>query len=45
MNVPACHFYARHGLALGAVDRFTYPDLPGETQLRWLKALAVRPLA
>ena len=39
INVPACHFYAWMGCALGAVDRFAYPDLPDEVQLMWLKEL------
>jgi len=28
------------GCTLGAIDRFAYPGLPGEVQLRWWKALA-----
>lgn len=40
VNVPACRFYARQGCALGGVDRFAYPDLPGEVRLLWFKDLA-----
>jgi GNAT superfamily N-acetyltransferase len=39
VNVAACRFYARMGCRLGALDRFAYPDLPGEVQLLWFKAL------
>jgi hypothetical protein len=28
------------GCSLGAIDRFAYPGLPGETQLLWRRALA-----
>lgn len=35
INVPACRFYARMGCSLATVDRFAYPDLPGEVQLVW----------
>jgi hypothetical protein len=27
------------GCALGAINRFAYPDLPDEVQLPWRKAL------
>ena len=40
INVPACRFYARMGCELGTIDRFAYPDLPGETQLLWHLDLA-----
>ena len=40
VNVPACRFYQKMGCTLGAIDRFAYPDLPGEVQLLWWKALA-----
>jgi len=40
VNVPACRFYERMGCALGAIHRFAYPDLPGETQLLWYKGLS-----
>lgn len=36
VNVPACHFYARMGCRLAAIDPFAYPDLPGEVQFIWL---------
>lgn len=39
INVPACRFYARRGCSLGAINRFAYPDLPGEVQLLWYKTL------
>jgi GNAT superfamily N-acetyltransferase len=39
INLPAHRFYARHGFALRAVDRFAYPQLPDETQLLWYKDL------
>jgi ribosomal protein S18 acetylase RimI-like enzyme len=39
VNVAACRFYARQGCVLGAVDRFAYPELPGETQLLWYRPL------
>lgn len=37
VNVPACRFYARQGCVLGAINRFAYPELPGEVQLLWYK--------
>lgn len=40
INVPACRFYARQGCELGAINRFAYPDLPGEVQLLWYKILS-----
>jgi GNAT superfamily N-acetyltransferase len=39
VNVAACRFYQKMGCALGAIDRFAYPELPGEVQLLWRKAL------
>jgi ribosomal protein S18 acetylase RimI-like enzyme len=42
VNVAACRFYQKMGCTLGAIDRFAYPDLPGEVQLLWWKALAAR---
>jgi GNAT superfamily N-acetyltransferase len=39
VNVAACRFYRKMGCTLGGVDRFAYPDLPGEVQLLWWKAL------
>jgi GNAT superfamily N-acetyltransferase len=42
VNLPACHFYAAHGFALGAVNRGAYPELPGEIQLLWYKTLDAR---
>ncbi len=40
VNVPACRFYRRMGCELAGIDRFAYPDLPGEVQLVWSKPLA-----
>jgi GNAT superfamily N-acetyltransferase len=40
VNAAACHFYQKMGCTLGAIDRFAYPGLPGEVQLRWWKVLA-----
>jgi GNAT superfamily N-acetyltransferase len=40
VNAAACHFYRKMGCALGAIDRFAYPERPGEAQLLWWKALA-----
>ncbi|HEX8176480.1 MAG TPA: GNAT family N-acetyltransferase [Pyrinomonadaceae bacterium] len=40
INVAACRFYARQGCVLKAVDRSAYPELPGEIQLLWHKALS-----
>ncbi len=40
INVPACRFYARRGCVLGAIHRFAYPDLPGETILLWYRDLS-----
>lgn len=40
VNVPACRFYERHGCELRAVNRFAYPQLPGEIQLLWYKELS-----
>jgi GNAT superfamily N-acetyltransferase len=39
VNVAACRFYRQMGCALGAIDRFAYPELPSEVQLLWWKAL------
>jgi len=39
VNVAACKFYRRQGCTLGAINRFAYTDLPGETQLFWYKDL------
>jgi ribosomal protein S18 acetylase RimI-like enzyme len=39
-NVAACRFYARQGCVLGVIDRFAYPELPGEVQLLWYKRLS-----
>lgn len=39
VNVAACRFYQKMGCALGAIDRFAYPELPAEVQLLWWKAL------
>jgi len=35
INVPACRFYRRMGCALASIDRFAYPQLPGEVQMIW----------
>ena len=43
VNVPACRFYARQGCVLGAINRFAYPEHPGEVQLLWYKALTRTP--
>ncbi|HTU62124.1 MAG TPA: GNAT family N-acetyltransferase [Polyangiales bacterium] len=40
INVAACRFYARMGCRLRAIDRFAYPEWPGEVQLLWFKDLA-----
>lgn len=40
INVPACKFYARQGCELGGIQRFAYPDFPGEVQLYWYKQLS-----
>lgn len=40
VNVPACRFYASQGFMLGVANRAVYPDLPGEVQLLWWKALS-----
>jgi GNAT superfamily N-acetyltransferase len=41
VNVAACRFYAKQGCRLGAVNRRAYADFPGETQLLWIRDLAV----
>ncbi len=41
VNVAACRFYQKMGCTLGGIDRFAYPQLPGEVQL-WWKALQPR---
>jgi GNAT superfamily N-acetyltransferase len=40
VNVAACRFYARMGCVLRAIDRFAYPELPGEVELLWTRRLA-----
>jgi GNAT superfamily N-acetyltransferase len=40
VNAAACRFYQKMGCTLGAIDRFAYPELPGEVQLLWWKAVA-----
>jgi hypothetical protein len=42
-HAAACHFCQKMGCALGAIDRFAYPGLPGEVQLLWWKALGPGP--
>lgn len=39
VNTAACRFYQKVGCTLGAIDRFAYPELPGEARLLWWKAL------
>ena len=39
-HAAACQFCQKMGRALGAIDRFAYPGLPGEVQPLWWKALA-----
>ncbi len=39
VNTAACRFYQKMGCTLGGIDRFAYPELPGEVQLLWWKAL------
>jgi GNAT superfamily N-acetyltransferase len=41
VNAPACRFYERQGCVLRAVNPGAYPELPGETQLLWYKAINV----
>jgi GNAT superfamily N-acetyltransferase len=45
VNVAACRFYAQHGCDLLAVNSGVYPELPGEIQLLWYKALGNKRLA
>ena len=40
VNVAACRFYQKMGCTLGGLNRFAYPELPGETQLLWWKHLS-----
>jgi GNAT superfamily N-acetyltransferase len=40
IHLPACRFYEGHGFVLRTVDRFAYPELPGEIQLLWYKSLS-----
>ena len=40
INVPACRFYERQGCVLAEVRRDAYPELPGEIQLLWQKAVS-----
>ncbi len=42
VNTAACHFYRKMGCTLGAVDRFAYPELPGEVELLWWKSVQAR---
>jgi GNAT superfamily N-acetyltransferase len=39
INADACHFYARRGFILRAINEGAYPSLPDETQLLWYKDL------
>ncbi|MCA9708038.1 MAG: GNAT family N-acetyltransferase [Myxococcales bacterium] len=43
VNLGACRFYARRGCVLAEIRRFTYPALPHEIELRWVKTLGPRP--
>ena len=43
VNAGACRFYHKMGCTLGAIDRFAYPEAPGEVQLLWWKALELPP--
>jgi len=43
VNAAACRFYRKMGCTLGGIDRFAYPELPGEVQLLWWKALQDLP--
>lgn len=38
-NVPACRFYANHGFTLGAINLHSYPELPDEVELIWVREL------
>lgn len=40
INVPACRFYARHGLVLTSVQPSAYPEFPDEIRLLWYKNLS-----
>jgi ribosomal protein S18 acetylase RimI-like enzyme len=39
INVAACRFYAANGYELRFINRFAYPELPGEVQLIWSRRL------
>jgi len=39
INVPACRFYAKHGFALGGINRNAYTELPDEVELIWCRKL------
>jgi GNAT superfamily N-acetyltransferase len=39
INVPACRFYAKHGLTLAAINRCAYPELPDEVEMVWSREL------
>ena len=43
INVAACRLYAHHGFRLERLTPGAYADLPGETQLLWVKELDQRP--
>ena len=36
VNVPACHFYAKQGCRLVAINPYAYVDQPREVQFVWL---------
>jgi hypothetical protein len=44
-HAAARHFGQKMGCALGVIDRFAYPGLPGDVQLLWWKALGPWPPA
>jgi GNAT superfamily N-acetyltransferase len=39
INVPACRFYAKHGFALGVINRHAYTELPDEVEVVWCRGL------
>ena len=43
VNAAACRLYHKMGCTLGAIDRFAYPEAPGEVRLLWWKALESPP--
>ena len=43
INVAACRLYAHHGFRLQRLTHGAYADVPGETQLLWIRELDQRP--